>query len=52
MFFSSAILKTAKLGVWSYCHNDKYAFRGGPVGFWEFYQQKKEIGSSLEMISE
>ena len=50
--FYSAILKTAKLGVWSYCHNDKHAFRGGPVGFWEFYHQKKEIGSYLEIANE
>lgn len=46
------LLKTAKLGVWSYHHNDKYAFRGEPVGFWEFYYQKKEIGSYLEIVND
>ncbi len=46
------LLKTAKLGVWSFYHNDKYAFRGEPIGFWEFYYQKKEIGSYLEIVND
>lgn len=43
------VVKIARLGIWSYSHHDKNEFSGEPVGFWEFYHQKKVIGSSLQM---
>ncbi|WP_162945044.1 glucosamine inositolphosphorylceramide transferase family protein [Flavisolibacter nicotianae] len=46
------ILRAAKMGVWSYHHGDNFVKRGGPSGFWEFFNKEKEIGSILQILTE
>jgi len=46
------ILKTAKMGIWSYHHGDSLKYRGGPAAFWEVFNQEKKIGSILQILSE
>jgi hypothetical protein len=46
------ILKTAKLGVWSYHHGDNSVNRGGPAGFWEVFKNTREVGSILQILTE
>lgn len=46
------ILKTAKMGVWSYHHGDNFLYRGGPAGVWEFLKREKTVGSILQILTE
>jgi len=46
------ILKTAKMGVWSYHHGDNHKYRGGPAAFWEVFRQERQIGSVLQILTE
>jgi hypothetical protein len=46
------ILKTAKMGVWSYHHGDNFFYRGGPAGVWEFLKREKTVGSILQILTE
>ncbi len=46
------ILKSAKMGVWSYHHGDNFNYRGGPAGFWEVFKRDREVGSVLQILSE
>lgn len=46
------ILKTAKLGIWSFHHGDNDIFRGGPAGFWEVINGERALGSVLQILSE
>ncbi len=47
-----SILKSAKLGIWSYHHGDNFLFRGGPAGFWEVIRKERELGSVLQILTE
>ena len=44
------ILNAARLGIWSFHHGDPSEFRGGPAGFWETYQNKKQAGFILQRL--
>lgn len=46
------ILKAARYGIWSYHHGDNSLYRGGPAGCWEVFQQKKVVGSVLQILTE
>lgn len=47
-----AILKTARLGVWSYHHGDNRHYRGGPAGHWEVLKRDRTAGSVLQILTE
>lgn len=40
------------MGVWSFHHGDNHVYRGGPAGFWEIFQKKRELGSILQILTE
>jgi hypothetical protein len=46
------ILRSAKLGVWSYHHGDNRVNRGGPAGFWEVMEGHPVTGSMLQILNE
>ena len=46
------VLRSAKLGIWSYHHGDSKVNKGGPPGVWESIQRWKETGSVLQILSE
>lgn len=46
------ILNIAKYGVWSLYHGDTNVRNGGPSGFWEVFQQKRELGATLQILNE
>jgi hypothetical protein len=46
------ILRSAKLGVWSYHHGDNRVHRGGPPGFWEVMENHPMTGSVLQILNE
>jgi len=46
------ILRAARYGIWSFHHGDNSLYRGGPAGCWEVFQQKNEVGSVLQMLTE
>ncbi len=46
------ILKTAKMGIWSYHHGDNYLYRGGPAVHWEVLKKEREVGSILQILTE
>jgi hypothetical protein len=48
-----AIVQAARYGVWRYRHRDIEQYpAGGPVGFWEVYDQDPVIGSVLERLTD
>lgn len=49
---SGTILQVAKYGIWSFHHGDNDYNRGGPAGFWEYYEKWKKTGSILQILSE
>lgn len=46
------ILQAARYGIWSFHHGDNTIYRGGPAGCWEVFQQKNEVGSVLQILTE
>lgn len=46
------ILKTAKMGIWSYHHGDNLKYRGGPAGHWEVLKRERVVGSVLQILTE
>jgi hypothetical protein len=46
------ILKTARNGIWSFHHGDNDFYRGGPVLFWEMYEDSPVSGAVLEILDE
>lgn len=46
------ILRAARYGIWSFHHGDNTIYRGGPAGCWEVFQQKNEVGSVLQILTE
>ena len=49
---SGRVLKSAKYGIWSFHHGDNDYNRGGPAGFWEFYEKWEKTGAVLQILSE
>jgi len=49
---SGDILKAAKYGVWSYNYTDPSVIRGGPPGFWEFFERMGERGAILQVLTD
>ncbi|MFQ5444037.1 MAG: hypothetical protein ACE5EK_05405, partial [Nitrospinales bacterium] len=49
---SAEIFNYPKYGVWSYCFGDNRLCRGGPVGFWEIYENSPVTVSMLVMLKE
>lgn len=49
---SGGILNIAKYGIWSFHHGDNDYNRGGPAGFWEFYEKWNKTGSILQILTE
>ena len=49
---SGRVLKSAKYGIWSFHHGDNEYKRGGPAGFWEFYERQEKTGAVLQILSE
>jgi hypothetical protein len=45
------ILNAFKHGVWSFHHGDESKFRGGPYCFWEIYEDERENGSILQVLT-
>ena len=46
------ILNAADYGVWTFCHFDEEKYRGGPVGFWEIYNNDSVTGASLRRLGD
>ena len=46
------ILKSSRLGVWSYHHGDNFHYRGGPAVHWEVLKREREVGSILQILTE
>lgn len=46
------ILKVSRFGIWSYHHGNIKYNRGEPPGFWEVFEKRDEVGSTLQMITE
>ena len=46
------VLKAARYGVWSYHHDDKDFYRGGPALFWEVYEDSPTSGVILQVLNE
>jgi len=46
------ILKTARNGIWSFHHGDNDFYRGGPVLFWEMYEDSPVSGTVLQILNE
>lgn len=46
------ILRLPKYGVWSLHHGDNAVYRGGPAGYWEYFNGAAEVGSILQILSE
>jgi len=46
------ILSSTKYGVLSYHHGDIQKYRGMPPGFWELYNGEKEMGVTVQILSE
>jgi hypothetical protein len=46
------VLTAAKHGIWSFHHDDEMYFRGGPPGFWEFFQDVPVNGIILQKLTE
>jgi hypothetical protein len=46
------ILNIARNGIWSFHHGDSDFYRGGPVLFWEMYEDSPVSGTVLQILSE
>jgi hypothetical protein len=46
------ILRAARLGVWSFHHDDEERYRGGPPCFWEIYSSDPVTGSMLQRLTD
>ena len=46
------ILEAANYGIWSFFHDDKQLYRGGPPAFWEIYKDDKVTGAILERLTD
>ncbi len=46
------ILNAAKMGIWSFHHDDEQVIRGGPPGFWEIYGNHKVNGILVQRLTE
>lgn len=47
-----AVLQAARLGVWSFHHDDEEKYRGGPPGFWEIYHGDPVTGALLQRLTD
>ena len=45
------VLNAAKLGVWSFHHDDEEIIRGGPPGFWEIFHRHSHNGVMLQQLT-
>ena len=45
------LLSLAPSGILSYHHGDMRKYRGQPVGFWELYNNEKEMGVTVQRLS-
>lgn len=41
-----------RYGVWSFHHDDKMRYRGGPPAFWEIYRRDPHTGVVLQRLTE
>ncbi|MCX6306468.1 MAG: hypothetical protein NT040_16010 [Bacteroidetes bacterium] len=46
------ILSAARLGVWSFHHDDEMVYRGGPPGFWEIFRGDPVNGAIMQRLTE
>ncbi len=46
------VLNAARMGVWSYHHDDLNTNRGKPASFWPFYQDNPVTGVTLQRLTE
>jgi len=46
------VLNICRYGVLSYHHGNMRKYRGQPPGFWELYNNEKEIGVTIQKLSE
>jgi hypothetical protein len=47
-----AVLSSARLGVWSFHHDDEERYRGGPPAFWEIYRGDPVSGALLQRLND
>tara|TARA_Y100001970_G_C14212019_1_gene847468 strand:+ start:733 stop:1521 length:789 start_codon:yes stop_codon:yes gene_type:complete len=45
------VLNITRLGVLSYHHGNMRKYRGMPPGFWELYNNEKEMGATVQLLS-
>jgi hypothetical protein len=45
------ILQAARLGIWSFHHDDEQKYRGGPPCFWEIYNRDPVTGVILQRLT-
>jgi hypothetical protein len=45
------VLKVARYGVWSYHHADNRINRGGPPGFWEWFERSPVTGVVVQKLN-
>lgn len=45
------ILNVARYGIWSYHHSDEQKIRGGPMGFWEIFNNHSLQGVMLQKLT-
>ena len=45
------LLQASRLGVISYHHGDMRTYRGMPPGLWELYNNEKEMGVTVQILS-
>ena len=46
------ILSVPRLGIWSFHHADNRVNRGGPPGFWEFFEDLPTTGATLQALTD
>jgi methionyl-tRNA formyltransferase len=47
----SSLLNASRLGVLSYHHGDMRKYRGMPPGLWELFNNEKEMGVTVQILS-
>jgi hypothetical protein len=47
-----SILNVPKMGVWCFHYGDHLINKGGPAAFWEVFNNEREIGSTLQILTE
>jgi folate-dependent phosphoribosylglycinamide formyltransferase PurN len=45
------LLSLTPIGILSYHHGDMRKYRGGPPAFWELYNNEKEMGVTVQILS-